>query len=213
MTGRSAPVRRVPQQVRSRDRVDRILGVAAELLVAEGVDAVNTRSIASRAEIPVASLYQYFADKEEILLALIERDSAELDEQVARDLAAAPVTTVACLVETTVRAFAKVYQRCPTLVVLRMRGWSNPALAGFVRDHNRRVARDLFELARDKGMVLEDATGQRAELAMEIIDRLFQVAFEDSLEGVDQVIDEGIELVTHYLESHATPEGVTGVDR
>jgi AcrR family transcriptional regulator len=212
MTGRTAPVRRVPQQVRSRDRVDRILGVAAELLVAEGVDAVNTRSIASRAGIPVASLYQYFADKEEILLALIERDSAELDEQVAEDLAAVPPTTVACLVETTVRAFAKVYQRRPTLVVLRMRGWSNPALAAYVRDHNRRIARELFVLARDKGMVLEDATGQRAELAMEIIDRLFQVAFEDSLEGVDQVIDEGIALITHYLESHATPEGVTGVD-
>ena len=76
----------MPQQVRSRDRVERILEVTGELVVAGGVESVTTRAIAAAAGIPVASLYQYFADKESILLALVERDLAEMDAQVAEDL-------------------------------------------------------------------------------------------------------------------------------
>jgi AcrR family transcriptional regulator len=212
MTGnRQGPVRRVPQQVRSRDRVGRILEVAGELVVEHGVDAVTTRGIAARAGIPVASLYQYFADRDEILLALVARDSTEMDEQVAEDLGRLTVLSVAAVVETTMRAFAKVYQRRPTFVVLRTRGRTNPALRDHAREHNRRIARMLFELSRDRGMLLEDATGHRAELAVEICDRLFQLAFESSLQGDDQIIDEGIALLTHYLESHATPEGIAGI--
>ncbi|WP_278257717.1 TetR family transcriptional regulator [Nocardioides convexus] len=80
--------RRLPTQARSRERVERILDGAAQLVVTEGVDGLTTRSIADTAGLPVASLYQYFADKEAVLLALCERDMAEMDDQVAADLAA-----------------------------------------------------------------------------------------------------------------------------
>lgn len=62
--------------------------VAGELVTAGGVESVNTRIIADAAGIPVASLYQYFADKDEILLALVERTGAELLEQIRADLTA-----------------------------------------------------------------------------------------------------------------------------
>jgi transposase len=61
--------RRTPTQRRSRERVERILDVAAELITEYGVAGLSTRAIATRADVPVASLYQYFADKEEIVLA------------------------------------------------------------------------------------------------------------------------------------------------
>ena len=47
-----------------------ILDAAARLVVERGVDALTTRDIAEAAGVPVASLYQYFADKEDVLLAL-----------------------------------------------------------------------------------------------------------------------------------------------
>jgi hypothetical protein len=50
-----------------------------------------------------------------------------------------------------------------------------------------------------------------AELAVEVADRIFQLAFESSLTGDPHLIDEGIELVTAYLETHATPAGIAGV--
>jgi AcrR family transcriptional regulator len=205
--------RRVPQQARSRERFERILEVSGDLVVAGGVESVNTRAIATAAGIPVASLYQYFADKDDVLLALVERDVEEMDAQVWADLAEVDVFTVRTLVETTLRAYAKAYARRPTLVVIWLRGRTNPAISEYCRAHNRENARRLFELARDLGMVPEDATGVHAELATEVADRMFQLAFETSLEGDPHVMDEAIEVVTAYLETHATSSGITGVKR
>jgi Tetracyclin repressor-like, C-terminal domain len=59
--------------------------------------------------------------------------------------------------------------------------------------------------------VADESAGRYAELAVEVTDRLFQVAFESSLEGDRQVIDEAVRMVTGYLETHASPAGISGV--
>jgi AcrR family transcriptional regulator len=203
--------RRVPQQVRSRSRFERVLEVTGELVVSRGVESVNTRVIAAAAGIPVASLYQYFADKEEVLLAIIERDLAELDREVADDLALLPLVSVRTMVETTMRAFVKVYRRRPAFVVIWMRGRTHPAVRDFCRVRNRRIAGELFDLARRHGMVVDSSSSLYAELAVEVADRLLQIAFEADLNGDQRVIEEGIAVVSAYLETHATPAGVAGV--
>ena len=190
-----------------------MLQVAGRMVVDGGVEAVNTRAVASAAGVPVASLYQYFADKDSILLALVERDVAEMDAQVAQDLGELPVLSVRSMVETTMRAFVKVYHRRPSFVVIWFRGRTNAAVNDFCRAHNQEVARNLFEVARSAGMVDPQSRGLYAELAVEVADRIFQIAFEDSLIGNPHVIDEGIALVTAYLETHATPDGIAGVPR
>ena len=85
-THESPPKRRVPRQERSRRRVEGLLDAAARLVVERGVEALTTRDIAEAAGAPVASLYQYFADKDDILLALVERDMAEMDERVGAEV-------------------------------------------------------------------------------------------------------------------------------
>ena len=209
-SGRGPARRRVPQQVRSRDRVQRILEVAGEIVVEQGVEAVTTRAIAAGAGLPVASLYQYFADKEAVLLALVERDIAEMDAQVEEDLGALTVLSVRSMVEATMHAFVKVYRRRPSFVVIWLRGRTNVAVQEFVRAHNRRMAQELFHIARSAGMVVEGSDGRYADLAVEVSDRIFQIAFESSLLGDQHVIEEGVALVTAYLETHATQAGIDG---
>lgn len=63
--------RRTPRQERSRDRVDAILRAARELIGKRGNDAVSMREIAARASVPIASVYDYFPDKNGILRALM----------------------------------------------------------------------------------------------------------------------------------------------
>ena len=208
---RPAGKRRVPQQSRSIERVERILDAAAELVVAEGVDALTTRGVADLAGVPVASLYQYFADKDEILLALVERDVAEMDAQVAADLARLDVLSVASIVETTMRAFVKVYLRRPAFVVIWLRGRTNTAINEFCRAHNKRVAADLFRLARDAGLVRPGTKKVHAELAVEVGDRVFQLAFETRMRGDKALVSEGVVLVRSYLERHASQAGIEGV--
>src|SRR6478736_837926 len=93
-THQATPKRRVPTQERSRRRVEGILDAAATLVVERGVDALTTRDIADAAGAPVASLYQYFADKEAVLLALAARDMEEMDAQVLEDLGRLEVLSV-----------------------------------------------------------------------------------------------------------------------
>ena len=159
--GRGPARRRVPQQVRSRDRVQRILEVAAEIVVDQGVEAVTTRAIAAGADLPVASLYQYFADKESVLLALVERDIAEMDAQVEEDLGALTVLSVRAMVETTMRAFVKVYHRRPSFVTIWFRGRTNVAVQEYIRAHNRRMAQELFHVARSSRRILATARWRR----------------------------------------------------
>lgn len=203
--------RRQPTQRRSRERVERILDAAAALIVAEGVAGLSTRTIAQRAEVPVASLYQYFADKEEIVLALVERDIAEMDQAVLRAVSTLPTLTVRAVVEATMRAFVSVYHRRPAFVVIWWRGRTSQAVQGFCREHNKRVAKTLADFAIQAGILRADTDPMVAELGVEVGDRVFQIAFEHDNRGDERVIAEGIDLVASYLERHATAAGLAGI--
>lgn len=65
--------RKEPMQERSRQRFARILHEATLLIDAQGVDGVAMKDIAARAEISVASLYQYFPDKASIVATLAQQ--------------------------------------------------------------------------------------------------------------------------------------------
>lgn len=66
-------MRRQPKQARSQERVHHILDVAEQLFIELGYDQTTTRAIATRADVPVGSLYQFFPDKEAIVRALADR--------------------------------------------------------------------------------------------------------------------------------------------
>jgi AcrR family transcriptional regulator len=204
-------VRRVPTQERSRRRVARILDAAAKLVVREGVEALTTRDIAGTAGVPIATLYQYFADKEAVLIALTQRDTDEMDAEVAAALAALEERgslTVASVVRATMEAFVRVYHRRRSFVEIYLRGRTNLAVHRYGREHNERVATSLREYAVAAGLVGDELTLERARLAVEVGDRIFQLAFEHEDEGDPDLVEEGIVLVTGYLERYATPQGL-----
>jgi AcrR family transcriptional regulator len=70
-------LRRAPSQRRSRERVERILAVATELIAAQGSDALRMAEVAAKAGVSIGSLYQYFPDKAAIIRTLAERINAE----------------------------------------------------------------------------------------------------------------------------------------
>ncbi|MDN4162561.1 TetR/AcrR family transcriptional regulator [Nocardioides abyssi] len=199
--------RRVPTQARSRRRVEGILDAAARLVVEHGVEALTTRDIAEAAGVPVASLYQYFADKDEVLVALVARDMAEMDEQVALDVAAllssGQEVSLTRLVRTVMEAFVAVYHRRAAFVVLYLRGRTNVAVHRFGREHNAKVAEALHAQAQASGLVGR-LTPRMAQLAVEVGDRVFQLAFEHDLRGDAETVEEGIVMVAAYLESRAS---------
>lgn len=201
-----ASTRRAPTQERSRKRVEQILDAAAALISEHGVEGLSTRSIAEVAQVPVASLYQYFADRNEIILASIQRDTAEMDQQVAEAISALEKPSLHSLVEATIEAFVRVFHRRPAFVVIWWRGRTNPAVVEFCRAHNKQIARSLYDYATEAGLVDSDTPLAVAELAVEVGDRVFQAAFEHALRGDEWIIRQGIDLVAGYLERFATDQ-------
>jgi AcrR family transcriptional regulator len=82
----AALTRRQPTQARAKERVERILASATELIAETGSDTVRMTEVAARAGIPIGSLYQYFPDKAAILRMLALRFMERVREGLAEGL-------------------------------------------------------------------------------------------------------------------------------
>jgi AcrR family transcriptional regulator len=65
--------RKMPAQARSKATVEAVLAAAAQVFQRHGYAAATTDRIAERAGVSVGSLYQYFPNKDAILVTLAER--------------------------------------------------------------------------------------------------------------------------------------------
>ncbi|HWA46230.1 MAG TPA: TetR/AcrR family transcriptional regulator [Hypericibacter adhaerens] len=83
-----SPLRRAPSQRRARERVERILATATDIIAAEGSEAMRMAELARKAGVSIGSLYQYFPDKAAILRLLAERYNAQGRACIAAALAA-----------------------------------------------------------------------------------------------------------------------------
>lgn len=73
----SSKRRKAPQQARSREMVAKIVSSTTLLLRQHAPEQITTNLIAEKAGVSKGSIYQYFADKEQIINAAIERLAAE----------------------------------------------------------------------------------------------------------------------------------------
>lgn len=67
-------IKKRPKQARSQATFDAIVQACAWILVEEGYAAATTNRIADRAGVNIASLYEYFPNKESIVAELTERE-------------------------------------------------------------------------------------------------------------------------------------------
>ena len=65
--------RRTPRQVRARATVELIFAATARILQRGGRAALNTNAVAEQAGISIGTLYQYFPNKEAIMIAMARR--------------------------------------------------------------------------------------------------------------------------------------------
>jgi AcrR family transcriptional regulator len=66
--------RRIPRQARAAETVAAILEGAAQILESGGLAVFTTNAVAERAGVSIGTLYQYFTDKNALLLALARQE-------------------------------------------------------------------------------------------------------------------------------------------
>ncbi|PDT00849.1 TetR family transcriptional regulator [Rhizobium chutanense] len=79
--------RRIPSQQRGRERFEKILAVASELIESHGSDGLKMSEIVEKAGLSFGALYQYFPDKSAIIRTLAERFNEEGRRCVEAELA------------------------------------------------------------------------------------------------------------------------------
>ena len=74
--------RKTPVEARSAASVDALLEATIQVLRNAGRERLTTTKVASRAGVPVGTLYQYFPNKSALLQAALKRHLAEVAEAV-----------------------------------------------------------------------------------------------------------------------------------
>lgn len=203
--------RREPVQQRSRERVEQILKAAAELLAEGGVDALTMRSLAARAQIPVATIYRYFANREEIIAAYLDHELEQIDAAVEAAVLALDRVTARSLTEAVVFAHVRHHQAHPEGIPVWFGGRQNPAVLDTVRQLDARIAVSLRRATGASGML--KAPRFSSELVVRLVDRMLEFVFvvERTAEEQETIALSVVDMITGYLEGFATPAGLEGI--
>ena len=82
--------RRNPKQGRAKATVEAILEASFQILETEGLSRLTTNLAAERAGVSIGTLYQYFADRDEILAELGQRQAGDVRERIAAIVSESP---------------------------------------------------------------------------------------------------------------------------
>ena len=133
-------------QARGQATFERILDTTADLLESVGVEVLTTNLVARTAGVNVATLYQYFPNKQAVLLALFERQSAARVELVERYITGlATAADWRRHLRTMVQGIARFRTATRGVVPLRQAMRSSPDLQEHDRAHWRGLSNKLAE--------------------------------------------------------------------
>jgi AcrR family transcriptional regulator len=204
--------RREPVQRRSRKRVELVLNAASELLAEGGVEALTMRSLAARADIPVATIYRYFANREEIIAAYLDHELEQIDQAVVTAVLGLERVTVRSLAEAVALAHMRHHQAHPEGVPVWFGGRLNSAVLDRVRELDARLATSLRSVTAGAGLLSGTPTFN-AELIVRLFDRMFEFVFlaTRTAEEQETIVMTFVDIIATYLERFATPAGLEGV--
>ncbi|GAA3559870.1 TetR/AcrR family transcriptional regulator [Streptomyces osmaniensis] len=194
------PLRRTPQQARSKARLARVLQAAERVLVREGAQALTTTRIAAEAKVSVGSLYQYLPDRDAIVDALAAGYFARLETTMA-DLVRAATTErwedpVGVLIDT----YAAIYRTEHGFRALWFGSSLTEQIRAADREHKRRMADGIRHILLALGLARDDAALSHAcHAAVLAADALAQEAFRRAPEGDPALLDEARTMLRGYL--------------
>lgn len=144
-SSRRSDFRKQPSQARSKALVDALIQTTARVLLKDGWQALTTNRIARDAGVSVGSLYQYFPNKDALLLAMVERLANETTARLLELGSALRDAPVAEGIETLVRVTLDVSRRDAPLYRAVLIELPRQGTLEFFERANRRLADALAE--------------------------------------------------------------------
>lgn len=194
--------RREPVQQRSKKRVERILAAALQLLESDGVESVTTRAIAQRAEVPVATVYQFFPNRDAILQEIVLDHLDRRDTDGAAALAAMSPRSLADVARAIFEFHYAHLRTHPHLVTLHYSSVARGLLSD-PRSRRARFADSLHAALVGWRLLRPDTDPLVATVAVEMGDRVLELAHHAGPSKDRAVLAEGERALTAYLQTYA----------
>jgi len=196
----AAPLRRMPQQARSKARLARVLEAAERLLVDEGVEALTTTRVAAEAKVSIGSLYQYLPDRDAIIDALASGYFSKLEALMEGFVQGAAEQRWDDPVGVLVDAYAGLYRTEHGFRALWFGSGLTERTRAADREHKLRMADGIGRVLLALGVARDDdALGRACHAAVLTADALAQEAFRRSPAGDAELLEEAKVMLRGYL--------------
>ena len=195
-------LRRTPMQARGQATFEEILDATAVLLDKVGGDKVTTNLIARAAGVNVATLYQYFPNKQAVLLELFKRQSEariRLGEKLLAGFGAADDWRK--VIGSAIQVIAKARAEMPGTLALRQVMRSSPQLLEHEQLYAQHMSAVLAAELQAVG-VKRDRAHLVARCAVETLTALLDLWSVETHGDDDRVVEEAKTLLVGYLAPH-----------
>jgi len=202
---KASTMRRQPKQGRSQERVHQILDAAEEVFIALGYEQTTTRAIASRAEVPIGSLYQFFPDKAAIVRALADRyfeQEYRMFLQLHTELAEVEISTY---VDRIIDAFEQFADERPgyRAVLRALLNQMTVTAASAMNEYDQLVLMGLTNFLSQRNPQLESAQCEMiATIVFKAANELLWLAMTCDSHQRSAVVAETKTLITAYLKTY-----------
>lgn len=157
--------RRAPSQKRGEDTCAAILAATASILAETGSTALTTNHIARRAGINIATLYRYYSDVDDVLVALYDQQASERHAVLVEIMGKATTQPWQDTIGDLIDRVAETRQRQPGSSALRHKMLTNPRLIAIERN-KALAAGDLVGGIMERYFGIPFEQGHRAALVV-----------------------------------------------
>ena len=194
--------RRKPTQARARATMDMIFEATARIIERNGIAALNTNRIAERAGISIGTLYEYFPNKDAILIAMARARIAEDERLVRQALTGPDADQNVSLARRAIQTMVALHAHRPKV---RRAVMAVHLAHGFGSEHARPVQEIAELIAERNARLLGHNAPQLDRASLFVLTRavigVIRAAFEERslLPGTTSLEDELVRLVEAYL--------------
>jgi AcrR family transcriptional regulator len=201
--GGAEPLRRLPSQQRSRQRVERILDAAGDLVAERGYEATTTSLIARRARVSPGSFYQFFADKRAAVKALSARNLAIFAERLDAHVVAGQFAHWWDAVEAAFDIYVDLCRHHPGFRAVRFGDIVDTHLLDPEQDNDSVVAGRIAAMLTARFDVVDTPSFRLALLTtIKVADALIRFAFTRDPRGDEEVLTQARTILRAHLESY-----------
>lgn len=193
-------LRNAPTQARSRERLQRVLDAADELLAQDGAPTFTTTRVADAAGVPIGSIYRFFSDKEAIIEALALRYWSDLEDLVAGAVEADRVDPAPDPASVVIDVLAAGFRARPGFLALWYGGLRSERVRDVTRPTRQAIGRSIERILANHWPHARAADRARAaEMVVLAGDGLLREAFRRDRRGDPDVLDESKLMLGSYV--------------